>query len=292
VFVNYRRADTADVAGRLYDALAARFGDDAVFMDIDDLPPGVDFQPVLNDAVEACDAFLAVIGRGWLTAMNPKGHRRLDDPDDYVRMEVEAALEHDAWVIPVLVHNAEMPRSDELPPALRRLARRNALEMSNTRWGHDLHKLVGTLEGVVEDRPGGRRWRRRRLMGITAAASLVAAAGIVGVLALGSGASHRTLTPVERAGATDAVSRLLRGGEGACDVFTPKRIEKDYGSPNECRRVWEEGKVRRFKIERVLAAPHAVEVQALPGWVSARFTFFVARRPEGWLIIDLRKTDL
>jgi hypothetical protein len=292
VFINYRRADTADVAGRLYDTLAARFGDDEVFMDIDDLEPGVDFQAVLNEAVEACDAVLAVIGRNWLTAMNQKGHRRLDDPDDYVRVELQTALERDALVIPLLVHGAEMPRSDELPPALRKLARRNALEMSNTRWTHDVRKLVETLEDVAEGQPGGRRWRRRRLAGIAAGGSVVVAAAVAGALALSSGASHRSLTPIERAAATDAVSRLVRGNKGACDVLAPELIARDYGAPVDCRRVWEGHKGRRLRIERVAAAPHAVEVQALPSWVSDRFTFFVARRPQGWQIVDLRAVGL
>jgi hypothetical protein len=148
VFLNYRRDDSADAAGRLYDALAARFGHDRVFMDIDAIELGVDFEEVVNQAVDSSDVVIAVIGRQWLTLVDSHGRRRVDDPDDPVRMELEAALGADVRVVPVLVQGVEMPGSDELPEALRKLARRNALEMSPSRWNHDLGRLIEALEKI------------------------------------------------------------------------------------------------------------------------------------------------
>jgi hypothetical protein len=123
-------------------------------MDIDAIEPGVDFEEVVNQAVGTCDVLLAVIGRQWLTVADGRGRRRLDNPDDYVRMELQAALERDVRVIPVLVQGVDMPGSDELPDALKRLARRNALEVSTTRWRYDIGRLTAALERIAETAPG------------------------------------------------------------------------------------------------------------------------------------------
>ena len=127
VFISYRRQESSGLAGRLYDRLAARFGDDQVFMDVDTIALGVDFAEVITQAVSTCEVLLAVIGPRWLTATDEDGRRRLDDPDDLVRLEIAAALERDIRVIPILVEGAVMPRRQQLPEALAGLARRNAL---------------------------------------------------------------------------------------------------------------------------------------------------------------------
>lgn len=123
-------------------------------MDIDAIEPGVDFEEVLNQAVGRCDVLLAVIGRQWLTVTDARGRRRLDKPDDYVRMELQAALERNVRVIPVLVQGVDMPGSDELPSALKKLARRNALEVTPTRWRYDIGRLTSALERIAETGPG------------------------------------------------------------------------------------------------------------------------------------------
>src|SRR6266849_9844494 len=117
VFISYRREDAADAAGRLYDSLTDHFRDQ-VFMDIDTIEPGVDFIDVVNQAVGSCDVLLALIGRQWTTAVDAKGRRRLEDEDDFVRLEIKAALDRKVRVIPVLLQGASMPGSDELPQAL------------------------------------------------------------------------------------------------------------------------------------------------------------------------------
>ncbi|HKP90664.1 MAG TPA: TIR domain-containing protein [Thermoleophilaceae bacterium] len=149
IFLNYRRDDAADAALHLYERLAAHFGEDHVFMDIDTIDPGVDFEVVLNEAVEACDVLLAVIGRQWLTLTDAKGRRRIDNEDDFVRMELQLALERDVRVLPVLVQGIEMPGREDLPDGLKRLARRNAVELSHSRFNYDLGRLIAALEKVA-----------------------------------------------------------------------------------------------------------------------------------------------
>ena len=151
IFLNYRRKDTEDTAGRLFDSLCAHFGEERVFMDLDDIPPGVDFDEVVHEAVGKCDVLLALIGPTWLTMVDEHGHRRLDDPADFVRIELQTALQRDIRVVPVLVHDVAMPTAEDLPDGLQRLTHKQALGLSNTRWKYDLGKLVDALESV---RPG------------------------------------------------------------------------------------------------------------------------------------------
>src|SRR6266545_4478998 len=146
IFLNYRRDETSGHAGRLFDVLAARFGNDHVFMDIDRIEPGLDFADVISEAVASCDVFIALIGSRWLTSADAKGRPRLENPEDFIRLELEAALELDVRLIPALVQNAQMPSSDELPETLRPYARRHAVELSDTRWTFDIGKLIETLE--------------------------------------------------------------------------------------------------------------------------------------------------
>ena len=122
-------------------------------MDVDTLEPGVDFVERLHSAVGTADAVLVVIGRGWLGAKNLDGERRLDDPEDFVRLEVGLALTGEPVVIPVLVGGATMPGEDELPPELAPLARRNALTMIDADWRSGLSRLVAALRRIVDPQP-------------------------------------------------------------------------------------------------------------------------------------------
>ena len=142
IFISYRRDDAPGSAGRLYDRLADSFPREALFMDVDAMVPGVDFVRELDDAVQDCDVLLAVIGRRWLDATSPSGARRLDDPEDFVRVEVETALKQRIRVIPVLVDGAQMPAAEELPEPLKPLARRHAVEISHSRFASDADRLV------------------------------------------------------------------------------------------------------------------------------------------------------
>jgi formylglycine-generating enzyme required for sulfatase activity len=145
IFISYRRDDSAGHTGRLYDSLAAKFGEAQIFMDVDHIEPGQDFVEVIEGAVSSCDVLIAVIGRDWITVRG-RTTRRLDDPKDFVRLEIGAALKQDILIIPVLVEGAVMPRVQDLPPDLAELVRRNALDVSDVRWRHDVDRLIKVLD--------------------------------------------------------------------------------------------------------------------------------------------------
>jgi TIR domain len=149
VFISYRRQESSGLAGRLYDRLADRFGDDQVFMDVDTIALGVDFAEVIAQAVSTCQVLLAVIGPHWLTATDQDGQRRLDDPDDIVCLEIAAALERDIRVIPILVEGAVMPRRHEFPDTLASLARRNALSLRHESFRSDADRLLAAIEPIL-----------------------------------------------------------------------------------------------------------------------------------------------
>jgi hypothetical protein len=112
IFLNYRREDTRGDAGRLYDDLVERFGEENVFRDVDTLEAGEDFDVAIKQAVDACDVLIALVGQRWLTVTEANGRRRIDNPDDFVRLEIQAALEGSVRIVPVRVEGAEMPDSD------------------------------------------------------------------------------------------------------------------------------------------------------------------------------------
>ncbi len=176
VFISYRRGDTAGQTGRLLDALERRFGADVFFRDIEGLEPGVDFPEALARALSQCDAMLVMIGPTWTSATGEQG-RRLDQEGDFVRLEVTTALARESvLVIPVLVGGATVPAEKELPNDLRALHRRNAIELSDTRWDYDVKRLGGALVkqlGLKEatppvDEAGGRRKLGKGTMAIAA----------------------------------------------------------------------------------------------------------------------------
>jgi hypothetical protein len=149
IFMSYRREDTAFPAGWLYDRLASHFGKDQVFKDIDSIELGDDFIEVITTAVGSCDVLLALIGGRWLTITGQDGRRRLDNPDDFVRVEIEAALARNVRVIPILVDVPQMPHADELPPSLAKLARRQALELNPNRFDMDTRRLLRVLDRTL-----------------------------------------------------------------------------------------------------------------------------------------------
>lgn len=151
IFISYRRDDTAGHAGRLYADLAAQFGADNVFMDTETLEPGADFPERLRREIESSDVLIALIGKQWLG-------RRLREPEDYVRKEIQAALDRKLRTIPVLVHGARMPSIAHLPESIGELSHRHAFEISNSQWRHDVERLISALQGGkhTENDPGPR----------------------------------------------------------------------------------------------------------------------------------------
>ena len=145
LFICYRRSDSQDVAGRLYDRLSRHFGAEHVFKDVDSVPLGVDFRRFVGDQVGRCDVLLAIIGPGWVGARNAQG-RRLDDPRDLVRIELASALKRDLPVVPILVGNASLPEEEALPGELRPLSYRNGTPL---RPDPDFHSDVDRrIEGL------------------------------------------------------------------------------------------------------------------------------------------------
>ncbi len=164
IFICYRREDTAANAGRIADALVERFGRNSVFMDVDTIEPGVDFNDEIDRAIGQCDVLIALIGPRWLESANARG-RRLDDPQDFVRVEIGHALDRNIRVIPTLVGGAEMPEADELPDDLVKLAKRNAVELTDKRFRSDMQALLEPLDRIAQ---------QKRDVALPAAAVLVA----------------------------------------------------------------------------------------------------------------------
>ena len=183
IFISYRRGDTAPYARLLSDRLVARFGAEAVFMDIDDIALGADFPRVLAETLARTDVLLVLIGPDWLGARGADGNPRLDDPRDYVRFEIETAIRLGKRVIPVLVGGAAMPGAAQLPPQLAPLSRYNALEIGDARFDQDVKRLLEAIDpapaaaGAAAARRGTDRATSRRRALLLGAPFLLAGIG-------------------------------------------------------------------------------------------------------------------
>jgi hypothetical protein len=142
VFISYRRADSAGIVGRIYDRLINEFGPRRVFRDVDNIPFGVNFVECLESVIHRCTVLLVVIGQDWLTASTPNGLRRLDDPSDVVRIEIESALQYKLLVVPLLVNGAVMPLANQLPTSLQSITRCNG---TTIRIDPDFHTDMSRL---------------------------------------------------------------------------------------------------------------------------------------------------
>lgn len=149
IFISYQRDDTANLAGRLFDRLADHFDRDRIFAGIDSIEPGADFAEVIASAMTSGDVLVVLIGGSWLTARDEFGRRRLDDSDNLVRLEIEAALTLNVPVIPVLVDLARMPRAEELPASLAKLASLQAIELRPSFFESDTAVLLRALNEVL-----------------------------------------------------------------------------------------------------------------------------------------------
>ncbi len=153
IFISYRREDASGESGRLAEHLERRFGKDRVFIDIDKIAPGADFVGELGQALTRTAVVIVVIGRQWLTASKADGTRRLDDPADFVRREIETALQRDTRVIPVLVQNVSMPAATELPTALAPLASRQAMSIQHEEFSDDVQRLADAIAPMLGTEP-------------------------------------------------------------------------------------------------------------------------------------------
>ncbi len=149
VFISYRRDDSAGHAGRVRDRLEREIGRDLLFMDVDAIPLGTNFAKVLRDEIAECGVLLAVIGPNWSDMRDERGNRRLDDPNDFVRIEIAAALQRDIPVIPILLDGARIPKAHQLPNDLKELASRNGLDVRHASFHDDMERLIRGLKGQL-----------------------------------------------------------------------------------------------------------------------------------------------
>ncbi|WP_066335529.1 toll/interleukin-1 receptor domain-containing protein [Azohydromonas lata] len=176
LFINYRRQDCPAATGRLCDRLHAELGADRVFFDVGDIVPGADFVDTLERAVAGASVVLSLVGPRWLQAAAGDGSRRLDDPQDFVRREIELALARGTPVIPVLLEGAGMPAAEALPPSLRPFARCQAVALANDRWEADLRSLLDVLAQRYGIHPDPARAQAQPAQGRTRTAPAMAAA--------------------------------------------------------------------------------------------------------------------
>jgi hypothetical protein len=151
IFISYRRGDSDDATGRIFDRLAVTFGEGSIFLDVDSIPLGLDFREYIHNALAGCDVTLVVIGKGWLKAKDASGRRRLDDENDFVRVEVEASLHRAGQTIPITVQRARLPRETNLPPSIGALAYRNAMPVRSGRdFNTDITRLIRELQRIKD----------------------------------------------------------------------------------------------------------------------------------------------
>jgi hypothetical protein len=147
VFISYRRDDAAGHAGRVHDRLAHELGKDLLFMDVDEMPLGVNFVKELEARLAFCDVLVAMIGPNWLNVRDKDGRRRLDDPNDFVRLEIAAALQQDIAVVPILLEDTPMPSADQLPKDLQKLPLHHGMNVRHSSFHIDMDKLIRGLKG-------------------------------------------------------------------------------------------------------------------------------------------------
>lgn len=164
IFLSYRRSDSEGYAGRLWDRIAAKFGTRNVFMDVDSIDPGDRFPEILAQALESSDVLVAIVGPNWVGSTR-EGKRRIDEKEDFVRVEVAGAMSRGILVIPVLVGGATLPPPKELPHDLATLASFNAIEVRHTRFDDDVQPLLAALDAALQQAKTRRRRSRREIPG-------------------------------------------------------------------------------------------------------------------------------
>jgi|GEM_PF-1644519 len=257
IFISYRRSDSQWAASRLFDTLTQVFPDERLFMDVDSIDPGQDFVNVLADQVGRCDVFLALIGPNWLDERGAGGGRRIDDPEDFVHIEIASALARDDTVtIPVLLDGARAPTEADLPEALRPLARRQFARLTHEGYRGEIERLI---EGIRKALAAGADVRaadasaaapRRRPFPKRVFAYL--AGGLAAACAIGFAAWRMTLPPDPAAGADLTTFKEC----AACPEMTIIPAGAfSMGSPDdEPNRLDQEGPVRDVTVGRFAIA--------------------------------------
>jgi hypothetical protein len=212
IFISYRRDDSAAMAGRLYDRLVEKFGEANLFIDVDNMPAGADFVKHLSKQVESCDIFLCTVGPNWLNAKDEDGRRRLDQPDDYVRVEIASALNRDIPVIPVLIEGARVPKARELPGDIAALARHNAVEVRSSHFRRDADDLAQKISEILKEEGHAPRRLVLPIVGVLLALMF----GWVGLWSLSWIRSGTTEQPQNAACKSGFVWRVARADDPVC----------------------------------------------------------------------------
>lgn len=230
IFISYRRADSMAYTGRIYDRLVNAFGVRHVFKDVEDIPPGEDFRSVLDKALTVADVVLIVIGPQWLMITDDEGKRRLNDPTDFVRIEVETALKrNDVLVIPVLVNNAVMPSAEALPPALKDLAFRNSVVVRND---PDFNPDINHLITAIEKRLKGEKSRRTPLIIGALVVLAIIAVLVIFVVLPGINAPQPTAT-AQVAAVSTTVAPTIEPTKAPTDTIEPTAAATATTAPVE-----------------------------------------------------------
>jgi hypothetical protein len=243
IFVSYRRIDSAGSAGRLYDRLSRRFGRDHVFMDTEgSIERGADFPEVIERAVASANAMVVVIGRQWLSCADATGNPRLHNSDDWVRNEVASALRRNILVLPVFVDGAVMPATEALPDDLSRLTRKQAAEISSTRWDYDVGQIIRILEKTT---PASGNAFARYKKAIVAAIALIAT---VAAVAIGFRETYDTPATVPASSPADtakpAATEIKAPSAPAAGTGTAARAN----AANDLRGYWQDDDGAMYKI--------------------------------------------
>ena len=162
VFISYRRHDDPGFTGRLHDHLIGRYGPENVFLDVDAIPPGVEFEALLTDWINQSDVLLVMIGKDWLREGSPNSGRRIDNPADFVRKEIEAALAAGISILPVLVNGAVFPPPEAMPASLKPLARWNAIQLTHGQFRSDVARLMAALDSILKNASARRQQSEKK----------------------------------------------------------------------------------------------------------------------------------
>lgn len=250
LFISYRRDDAKAEARSIYQHMAQAFGADRLFMDVDSIQKGLDFGEVLETTLRQTAVMIVVMGRTWLTATDESGRRKLDEPADYVHMEIATALANALPVIPVRVDGARLPRSEELPAALRSLTRRQGTVVTHENFDSDIHGLEADVRRFLGDQGGGPNSRRGR-------AGLIAV-GVALLAAVGAGAFYWLNTPFRTPPA--ATKTASAAGQSAADTaraaaaWAEARRKNTFEEYREYLRTYPSGGHRREAADAAVAA--------------------------------------
>jgi len=278
IFINYRREDSAGTAGRLRDRLVETFGRKNLFMDVDNIPAGVDFVAHLNNQVATCRVFLAVIGPNWPDAKDETGRRRLGNPDDPVVIEIAAALSRNIPVIPVLLDGAHIPKASELPDPIKPLVRRNAVELRNSQFGRDAEALIEKIRGALgEEAARLGQWRVRAIVG----AAAVAVVFLVGWIGYHWMSANRSVAdaPVVLGGVNSSITdwpwsvSVLWAGQFTCNgtliaprmvLSTANCVDREKPTKYEVATATDDGKHlkidRRIPVTKIVVHPEYSDI--------------------------------